>query len=178
MQNPRRADALGRCPDRGLRRGHRKARRDRDLDHPGRVLPTKQPGRPDDRASKLTQGSDARSAAHFRHAMRREQARAGADDRPHRADARGDHAAVGQDADTHRHVDMVVDQLESLVDEHEPDRDIGVGRQEIPDDREDVKAAEQDRRGHDQFAPRRREFAGGGLLRRLDLARIRLAAAT
>ncbi len=82
----------------------------------------------------------------------------------HRPDPRRDHAAIGQDPKAHRHVDMVVDQVDDPVAQHQPDVDFGKQRQEIGNDRQHMQTAEQHGRGEHEITARRGEFAGGLLL--------------
>lgn len=64
---------------------------------------------------------------------------------------------------------MLVDEVEVLVGEHQADIDLGVVGKEIRDNWENVEAAEEDGRRHDQFAARRVEFACGEALRLVDV---------
>ena len=100
----------------------------------------------------------------LRPAARREIGRAGADDPADRPDAHRDQAAVRQLADPHGEVDMVFGETDDAVVEHQPDVDLGIGLEELDDDRQHMQPAEHQRRGDDEVALRRGIFARRGAL--------------
>ncbi len=65
-----------------------------------------------------------------------------------------DQAGVGQFADADGAVDALVHQVDQAVGEVEVDRHLGVGIEELHDQRRDVPAAEAGRRGEAQMAAR------------------------
>ena len=87
-------------------------------------------------------------------------ARAPAHHATDRADAGRDEAAVGQLADANGDIDMLFEQIDDAVGLHQPDVDVGIGLEEVGDDRQDMQAAEDDRCSDDQVAPRRAVLTG------------------
>ena len=68
-------------------------------------------------------------------------------------------AAVQQGTDPQGDIDMVVNEVHHPIRQHQPDVDLGIGRQELVHQRQDVKAAEDDGRGNDKVSPGRAVFA-------------------
>jgi len=93
-----------------------------------------------------------------RRSTAREVGGARADDAPDGAEAQRDQPAVGQDADPQGRVDMAFGEVDDPVLEDEANVDIGISRQELSDDREEMQPPEADRCRQDQFAGRRRIF--------------------
>ena len=77
--------------------------------------------------------------------------------------------AIGQFADSHGHVDMVVNQIHIAVRQDEPDVDVRKCGQEFCNDRQYVQTSKHDWRSHDQLAFGRAEFTGGFSLRVIHL---------
>jgi len=71
------------------------------------------------------------------------------------ADTNRDEAAVRQRADTDRQVQVIVDQIERSVGQHQAHIDLRKGLQEIGRHRQDMQAAEDHRRAQDEFTSRR-----------------------
>jgi Glutathione S-transferase, C-terminal domain len=77
--------------------------------------------------------------------------------------------AVGQRAHPHRHVDVLVNKVKSLVGERQLDVDLGECREKLIDDRHDVEPPKDDWGCHDQGASRDRVLAGRDGLGFIDL---------
>ena len=73
-----------------------------------------------------------------------------------------DEPAVGQRSDPERHVDVIFGQAEDPIDQDEADIDVGIGLQELGQDRDEIYAPEVDGSRDDELAGRLRVFAGGG----------------
>ena len=63
---------------------------------------------------------------------------------------------------------MLLDQINIAVREHEPDVDLGIERQEVGDDREEVQSTEENRGRQNQFAAWGEELPGGDPLGLVD----------
>ena len=113
----------------------------------------------------------------MRRALRGQQGRAGTRHPAHHPDGRGNHRAVGQLADAHRHIHMVINKVHIAVGQGEPDVDLGESRQKLGHHGQHMQAAEHDGGRHHQLTlghgelPRRRalgllhlfeDAAGGG----------------
>ena len=101
----------------------------------------------------------AEFARTLRRTARSKIGRAAADNAANCADPACDQAAVGQGADPHREIDMLLQQVDHAVGQNHPDVDVRVGLEELHHDRKDVQTAEDDGRGDDQIAFRRAVFA-------------------
>src|SRR5262245_7720762 len=62
------------------------------------------------------------------------------------------HGAVGEVADTHRHVNVIVDEVDVAVREQDPDSDLGERGDEITHHRKYMQSAENDRRRERELA--------------------------
>jgi len=79
---------------------------------------------------------------------------------PDRAHPCRDKTAVGQFADPDGKIDMIFQQVDHAVSQHDPDIDVRISLEEFHRHREYVQTAENDGRGDDQAAFRRAVFAG------------------
>ena len=77
----------------------------------------------------------------------------------HRAEAHRNHAAVGQSSYTNRDIDMIVDEIDDMVGEHQPRMNVGIGFQEIQNNRRDMQFPEHDRGCDGQVSARGPIFA-------------------
>jgi hypothetical protein len=110
--------------------------------------------------AKLTQGSFARSAGASGAAVPFQEIRACADDRAAICPTRvATTPPSGRAPMRTARSTMLVDQLQVLVRQHEAHVDLGICGEEVRHDRQDMKAAEQDRRRQNQFPARRFELA-------------------
>ncbi len=90
--------------------------------------------------------------------------RAAADDMVDRPDAGRNEAAVGQVTDTDGEINIVFVQVDHAIGQRDPDVDIRVGFEKFDRDRQDVYAAEHDRRSDRQVSSRSDIFARSGAL--------------
>ena len=88
-----------------------------------------------------------------------------ADHAPDRTQTGGDQAAVRQGGDSKRDVDLIVQKMSDPVGQHETDRDLREGREEIRDHGQDMQPAEHGRRGDHQISLGLRILPGGGAFR-------------
>ena len=79
------------------------------------------------------------------------------------------HAAVWQPSDPDRNIDLIVDQVDDLIGQHQPCADVRIGREEVEQDRLDMQPAEHHRSGDGEMAARRAIFTGSRALGVLDL---------
>ena len=70
-----------------------------------------------------------------------------------------DKIAVGHLTDPDGDVDVRFDEVDDMIGEHEPHGHVGIGAEKAVHDRRDMEFAEQDRRGHQEFAARSAIFA-------------------
>jgi len=85
------------------------------------------------------------------------------------SNALGDEAAVRKVPDPDGDIDLLIQDMRNPVGQGHPQIDVGIGLEEICDDREDVKPAKRDGCGQRQFAPWRAVLAGGGTFRICDV---------
>ena len=121
----------------------------------------------------------AEIAGLLRRASRREIGRARADDAANRADAASPPGCCRAARRSGRARSTCSSkQIDHTVGQHDPDVDVGIGLEELRDDRQDVQAAEDDRRGDDQVAFRRAVFADAARSASSTSSSMRLQAAT
>ncbi len=96
----------------------------------------------------------------LRRAMRGEIGRAPAHHAADRADPGRDKAAVGQLPNPDGEIDMVFQEIDHAVSQHKANVDVLIGLEELRHHGEDMQTAEDNRRGNDQVAFRRRGALG------------------
>ena len=69
---------------------------------------------------------------------------------------------VGEFAGPERHVDVIFGQAEDRIGENEADNDVGIGPQELGQNRNEMQASEADGSRDDELAGRLHVLAGGG----------------
>lgn len=84
----------------------------------------------------------------------------GADHAVKSADPDRNHATVRQRADAEPDIDLLLKETQHAIVEDQTDIDIRIGLQEIPQDRDEANAPEDDWGCDDQLAGRRGIFAG------------------
>lgn len=147
VQQLRESETANRGVDRRIGRRNLQPRRNGEDDQPACVRTPKAPVRREHRSVES-------HARHVRQICGRagnpsflEQSGTRAHDRTKCADSRRNQTAVGQSADTNRHVDVRFDQIDIAVRLRQRDIDLGKFVQEVQDLRQHVESPEEHRRG-------------------------------